>query len=82
MNTAEEVDNAGSIGIRFCISLAKEAICQQYTKSRPGIGFQQKQYRFSEFIQLCRTKRRQDSLSDGIVQKQHLRRLDEDRCQR
>src|SRR5699024_9498413 len=82
MNSTEEMDDGSSISICFCVSFSEYTVSQQDSDTGARVGFQQEQHGFAQFGKLCGSKRSQNTLTNGIVQKQYLGRLDEDGCQR
>ena len=63
-------------------AFAEQHIGKQYAEAGAGVGFNQEENRAADFLRLRDTKRRENTVVNGIVQEQNLRRFDENRRQR
>ena len=79
VDAAEKLDNHGSRSRLARISPAEKPVCEQYAQSGTGVGFEQEHDRLPRFAGLFDADRREDSVIDGVVEKQHLGRLHEKR---
>ena len=82
VDAAEKLDNHGSRSRLARISPAEKPVCEQYAQSGTGVGFEQEHDRLPRFAGLFDADRREDSVIDGVVEKQHLGRLHEKRHKR
>ena len=60
----------------------KNRVGKQQTEARAGVGLQQEQDRLALFSGLLDAQRGQHAMVDGVVEEQHLGRLDDDAGQR
>ena len=83
MDAAQQVDDhsTGS-GLAGGVVLAEEAVGQQDTKTRAGVGFQHVHDGAAGLSGLTCTDGAEDTVVDGIVQEQHLGGLNKDGHQR
>ena len=82
VDTAEELDDYGA-GCRLAhIAAAEKTAGQQYAQPGPGIRFQQEHDRLPGFAGLLDADRREDAVVQGIIEEQHLGRLDQKRHER
>lgn len=82
VDTAEELDDYGA-GRRLArITAAEKPAGQQYAQPGPGIRLQQEHDRLPGFAGLLDADRREDAVVQGIIEEQHLGRLDQKRHER
>ena len=82
VDTAEELDDYGA-GRRLAhIAAAEKPAGQQYAQPGAWIRFQQEHDRLPGFAGLLDADRREDAVVQGIIEKQHLGRLDQKRHER
>ena len=79
MNTTKEVnDNRTGCRTLCHFVFGEYPVCQQYTQTRTGVCFQHVHNRFTCFCSLFDTDWCEDTMVDGVVQEQYLRRFYED----
>ena len=82
VDAAEELDDQRARGRGLGQALAEERVGQQQAQAGAGVGLEQEQHRLALLRGLLDAERRQHAVVDGVVEEEHLRRLDEDRGQR
>ena len=83
MDSSQEVnDDSSRSRVLGRLVLCKCPVCQEHSESRTRVGFEHVHDGLSRCLDLLGTDRCKDAVVDGIVQEQHLGRLNEDGCQR
>ena len=82
VNAAEEMDDGSAASGLLGGTLAEQHIREQYAEAGAGVRFNQEENGAANFLRLRNAERRENTVVDGIVQEENLRRFDENRSQR
>ena len=82
VDAAEELDDRRARGGRLGQAAPEERVGQQQAQPGTGVGLEQEQHRLALLGGLLDAERGQHAVVDGVVEEEHLGRLDEDRGQR
>src|SRR4028119_3948 len=82
VDAAEEMDDRGAWGGGPGDAAAEDGVREQDTEPRPWVGLDHKEYGLAGFSCLLDGERGEDAVIYGVVQEEHLRRLDDDAYER